>query len=350
MQRMPEQPVFILGSFAHPHNKRHHTTAAEQLAALFNKYQLPVLTATRQYRKLPKLVHTAWSILRHSHRFRIAILPLYGTPMSYWWQEIAAGILKLLRKKIILVVHGGSIPAQLHNGATKFHRSLRRADVVVFPSGYMQHALAPYGFAGTVIENVIDTAAYPFTHKTIFRPSVLWMRSFSDTYDPMLAVETAALLYHKFPGFSMAMAGGDLGMLQQVKDRVEALGLQDCIRFPGYLDHAAKLKAAQDYDIYLCTNKIDNAPVTIVECMALGLAIVSVDTGGIPFMVTNEVNGLLAPYGNATALAAAIERIITTPGLGERICAAAQLSSQQYAEAPVLEKWKIMLGHLEGEV
>ena len=343
---MTDQPVFILGSFAHPGNTRHHTTAAEQLAALLQKYGRPVLFATRQYRKIPKIADTVWSIVRMSGQFNIAIIPLYGTPMSFWWQEIAAVLLKLLRKKIVLVVHGGSIPAQVQDGATKFHSAWRRADAVVFPSGYMQHALAPYGCSGRVIENVIDTAAYPFTRKTTFRPRILWMRSFSDTYDPMLAVDTAALLAKRFPGFTMAMAGGDLGLLQQVKARVAALGLQHCIHFPGYLDHAGKLQAAQEYDIYLCTNRIDNAPVTVVECMALGLAIVSVDTGGIPFMVNHGVDGLLAPYGDAPALASAIEQVITTPGLGERLCAAAHASSQRYAETPVLDKWNTLLNEL----
>jgi colanic acid/amylovoran biosynthesis glycosyltransferase len=59
----------------------------------------------------------------------------------------------------------------------------------------------------------------------------------------------------------------------------------------------------------------DNLPTVIIESMASGLPIVSTKTAGIPELVAHEKNGLLVEEKNSSALAAAIETLLTQPDL-----------------------------------
>src|SRR5262245_39971128 len=113
---MQRNSILIIGSFYNPRNKRHYTSAAEQLAALFKKNHISVITTTRQYHKFSRLLATFYDIIHNCNRFSIAILPLYGTPMNFIWHQSSAILLKLLGKKLVIVVHGGSIPEQINNG------------------------------------------------------------------------------------------------------------------------------------------------------------------------------------------------------------------------------------------
>jgi phenylacetate-CoA ligase len=58
--------------------------------------------------------------------------------------------------------------------------------------------------------------------------------------------------------------------------------------------------------------------------------VVASQVGGIPALIDHDVNGLLVPPGDATALAAAVSRILGDPGTAARLAAAAR-TLQRYA-------------------
>lgn len=70
----------------------------------------------------------------------------------------------------------------------------------------------------------------------------------------------------------------------------------------------------------------DGLPVSIVEALACGVPVVATPVSAIPEAVGDGVNGLLAPPGDAVALADAIERLIRDPDLLARLRAAARHS------------------------
>jgi glycosyltransferase involved in cell wall biosynthesis len=63
----------------------------------------------------------------------------------------------------------------------------------------------------------------------------------------------------------------------------------------------------------------ENTPFVVLEAFAAGVPCIASNLGGLSEIVQDGQNGLLFPAGNAKALAAAIERIITEPGLYERL-------------------------------
>lgn len=59
--------------------------------------------------------------------------------------------------------------------------------------------------------------------------------------------------------------------------------------------------------------------MAILEGMAYGLAVVATPVGAIGDVIRDGETGLLVPPGDATALAAALRRVITDPGLRGRL-------------------------------
>jgi glycosyltransferase involved in cell wall biosynthesis len=66
-------------------------------------------------------------------------------------------------------------------------------------------------------------------------------------------------------------------------------------------------------DVFVLPTKKDFSPLAILEAAACGLAVVATDVGGIPEQVEHGVTGLLVPPGDATALAGAIDALVSDP-------------------------------------
>jgi glycosyltransferase involved in cell wall biosynthesis len=67
---------------------------------------------------------------------------------------------------------------------------------------------------------------------------------------------------------------------------------------------------------------MDGIPVALMEAMAAGIPVVSTNVSGIPELVVDGETGLIAPEQDATALAAALERLHRDPALARRLAAA----------------------------
>jgi 2-deoxystreptamine N-acetyl-D-glucosaminyltransferase/2-deoxystreptamine glucosyltransferase len=59
--------------------------------------------------------------------------------------------------------------------------------------------------------------------------------------------------------------------------------------------------------------------IVLLEAQALGVPVIGTDVGGIPDVIEHGRTGLLVPPSDDKALAAAIVRVLTEPGLGERM-------------------------------
>jgi glycosyltransferase involved in cell wall biosynthesis len=332
--------VLVVGLFLSAANKdKILRTAADQLAELLDKNGIQTIKTSNKLNQAARFADTMFQLIINARRYKIAIVPLYGGYRSYLWQNATSILLRLLRKKIVLVAHGGSIPMRMQASSKKYLRSFRRAHQVVCPSPFLASVLDKYKMPSIIIENVVNLCEYRFQHKQTFRPRILWMRTLEDIYNPEMAVHVAALLVKKYPGLKMVMAGYDRGSLPMVKQLITHLNLEDHIELPGYISNDQKNVYAAEMDIYICTNRIDNAPVSFIEMMALGLPIVSVSVGGIPYLVKDGVNALLVPLDNATAMADKITSIIEQPELGKSLAANGAAFARQFDEQPVLEKW-----------
>ena len=335
-----QKAVLILGVFVNESMvKKNIRTAEDRMAAMFRQNGIEVITSSSANGKIKRFIETVSTLISKRHQYEIAIVPLFGTWPSFLWQEVVTRLLKFFNKKILLGIHGGSIPERIENGATRFYSALKRADFLFAPSSYFNSYFKQKAFNITIIENPVDLSSYQFCTKENIRPRLIWMRAFTEIYDPLMAVRVAKRLAEKYMEFEMVMAGKDGPFLQPAKDLVKEYGLQQKIIFPGYINLQQKQDYAKDYDIYICTNKIDNTPVSITEFMQFGLPIVSVNVGGIPYMIEDGINGLLVNAGDDETMFNKINLLIENQQLAQSIITNAHSYVQRYDEKNVMQKW-----------
>ncbi|MGC8827013.1 MAG: glycosyltransferase family 4 protein, partial [Anaerolineae bacterium] len=130
------------------------------------------------------------------------------------------------------------------------------------------------------------------------------------------------------------------GSLQAVRRTAEALGVLERIAFPGGVPKAEVPAWLDKGDIFINTTNVDNTPVSVMEAMACGLCIVSTDVGGIPYLLEHERDALLVPAGGADAMAEAVQRILTEPGLAERLSRNARAKAEGFDWSVILPAWE----------
>jgi glycosyltransferase involved in cell wall biosynthesis len=117
-------------------------------------------------------------------------------------------------------------------------------------------------------------------------------------HDLFLAVAERIARQHPATIFLIA---GDGELRGALEDRAKALGIHDRVRFLGWRRDLDVLYGATD--IFLLTSRNEGTPVALIESMAAGCAAVATDVGGVADVVPAAEVGLLAPGGDAAALA-----------------------------------------------
>lgn len=115
---------------------------------------------------------------------------------------------------------------------------------------------------------------------------------------------------------------GDGPLRPSLEKQAVDLGLSARVSFVGERDDVAPLVAAMH--IFVMPSLWEAGPLTLLEAMALGKAVVTTAVGVAPDVVTAERNGLIAPAGDVNALAAAVNRLLQDDALAARIGAVAR--------------------------
>lgn len=244
---------------------------------------------------------------------------------------------------VVLWLHGGNLPGFAERHPRWVARVLRRADALVAPSPYLAGLATVAERPVTVIPNVLPAPARATVRGGV-EPRVLWMRTFHPLYRPDLAVAAFSELHRRRPTATLTLAGQDKGELTATRHLVRTAGLDDAVRFPGFLDPEAKASAFATHDVFLNTTRTDNAPVSLLEAAAHGLVVISTPAGGIADLFTDGTDVLLAE--TAVGLAQAIESVLDDPALAARLSAGGRALAESATWGHVGPRWHTLLRDL----
>jgi colanic acid/amylovoran biosynthesis glycosyltransferase len=115
---------------------------------------------------------------------------------------------------------------------------------------------------------------------------------------------------------------GDGPLAPALREKSTELGIEDDVEFLGTVPHDALLErmGAGTWDVVVlpsvitAAGELEGIPVALIEALARGLPVVGTDTGGTGELL-GEGAGILVPPGDADALAQALERLVSEPGL-----------------------------------
>ncbi|MEP6708566.1 MAG: glycosyltransferase [Verrucomicrobiota bacterium] len=116
--------------------------------------------------------------------------------------------------------------------------------------------------------------------------------------------------------FKMAGRTLDAGFFERI---VTAAADLKNVELVSALDHGESLRLLATADVLICPSRDETMPVTIIEAMSLGKAVIAADVGGIREWIRDEMNGFLVPPENPHALAEVIARCARDENLVRRI-------------------------------
>ena len=130
---------------------------------------------------------------------------------------------------------------------------------------------------------------------------------------------------------AFVFAGQDLFnfMSEVLLPHLKTKKLRGSVHYLGKLDLTTVRSALHQADIFLLPSLWENCPYSCLEAMAAGCAIVSSDQGGMPEIVQNGRNGLLAQNKDAAAFIRSLEQLIEDKAMRERLGAAARQTIEE---------------------
>lgn len=131
-------------------------------------------------------------------------------------------------------------------------------------------------------------------------------------------------LRRRVPGATVLLIGGADALDSQEEARLRAVAaaaeVGESVRFLGPRDDVPDLVAA--IDLGALSSDFEGSPLSVMEYMEAGKAVVATRVGGLPDLVVEGETGLLVPPGDPPALAAALAELLRDPERRARMGAA----------------------------
>jgi glycosyltransferase involved in cell wall biosynthesis len=134
---------------------------------------------------------------------------------------------------------------------------------------------------------------------------------------------------------------GDGELAGNVARLVRACGIDRHCRLLGYRRDVHDVLCA--FDVFALTSRYEGLPYALLEAMALRLPVVATDVVGTRDVVTNGVNGFLAPLGDEVALATALLRLVDDAALRAKLGDhGRQLVAEQFTLADMARRLEML--------
>jgi len=240
-------------------------------------------------------------------------------------------------KRVVLNYRSGEAEDHLRRWGRSVLAILRRADVLVVPSGYLVEVFSRVGLGARVVGNIVDLQQFAFRERKSLRPIFLSNRNLEVHYNVACVLRAFARIQRRRPEARLIVAGdgSQRGALLRLASE---LGLHN-VEFVGRVTPARMPALYDTADVYLNAPDVDNMPASILEAFASGLPVVTTDAGGIPHIVRHDDTGLMVPRGDHEALAAAALRLLDDPVGAYRMTRRAREECRRYAPEVVAADW-----------
>jgi glycogen synthase len=140
---------------------------------------------------------------------------------------------------------------------------------------------------------------------------------------------------------AFAFAGADLFgfMEKELLPKLKGQALKGSVHYLGKLSLEEVGSCLRQSDLYFMPSLWENCPYSCLEAMAAARAIVASDAGGLPELIEDGVNGLLAKSEDVPAFVRQIERLLDDPALRERLGRAArQTVEERYTDVRIAQQ------------
>ena len=241
-----------------------------------------------------------------------------------------------LGKPVLLNYRSGEAADHLSRSSIA-RRALARVERNVVPSGFLRDVFASFKIDSVVIPNIVDGERFRYRQRDPLRPRLLSTRNFEALYNVSCTLRAFRLVQDRHPDAELTLVG-DGSQRRSLEQLARELSLQN-VTFAGRVSPDQVWRCYDAADVYVQTPDIDNMPASVLEAYASGLAVVSTDAGGVPYILDHEREGLLAPKNDHHAVAEAVLRLLAFPGLAAHVIAGGRRHAERCTWDQVRPQW-----------
>ena len=166
-------------------------------------------------------------------------------------------------------------------------------------------------------------------------PLLLAIGRLIEQKDHASLLDAFALVRRSTPEARLAILGW--GPLEaRLREQVAQLGLEDAVLLPGRVEPRDWLERA---DVFVHTSRWEGFGIVLLEAMLASLPVVATSVSAIPEIVVDGQTGLLAPAGDAHAIAGQLSALLDDPArrrvLGEH---GLQRAREEFSVAKMTER------------
>jgi glycosyltransferase involved in cell wall biosynthesis len=177
-----------------------------------------------------------------------------------------------------------------------------------------------------------------------------WIYDFKGCFDLLKAW---VLFRQRCPGWRLAVGGK--GEVDKFLAEAQRLGVRDELDFLGWVEGADKERELRRADVFVLPSYSEGMPVSVLEAMAYGVAVVATPVGGVPDMMVPDVHGLWVQPGDIQGMSDAMAMLATSPERRARLANAAREhvvanSSVQVVNDQLVSLYWRLAGKLHGPV
>lgn len=234
---------------------------------------------------------------------------------------VAALAGQLLRRPVLLHVTGGDLTAlpELDYGALRsprgqlwLHLAAGGATRISTPSAAMGRVLDRRGLDAELLPFGVALDRWPPAsprRRAPDRPArILWVGTLNQVKDPGMLLRTAVHLRQRGVDFELDLVGEDL-LDGRIQREAGALGLDDRVRFHGFVPHPDLRRHVIRADLLLVTSRHEADPVVALEAAVAGVPVAGTRVGHLSDWAPEAA--VTAPVGDAEGLAAEVALLLS---------------------------------------
>lgn len=249
---------------------------------------------------------------------------------------VVTGFLRLMGVPYVLHLHGSGydaywaqVPAALSRRIDAMFAGAAR--ILVLGRFWRDLVQARVPRAAGRVAILLNAAASPPVRAGAERGPVALL--FLGQVGPRKGVPDLVAALARLPGTAAwrAVIAGD-GAVDETRAEVARLGLADRVTLPGWVGPAEVERLLASADILVLPSYEENLPMSVIEGMAQGLAVVTTPVGAVTDILVDGETGLLVPPGDPLRLAEALRRLVEDGALRRRLGEAARAVHREHLE------------------
>src|SRR5690606_15580564 len=232
----------------------------------------------------------------------------------------------LFQKKTIYHLHGARFHLFYKNSNSLIRRLVKHlaesVDVFICLSIYWQNYLSNE----SVIKNLVvvnNPVLRPTTSPSVtdidrnIVLNMLFLGRIGERKGVFDLLEVINSYKEQLVGNVKLRVGGD-GEVESLRNYIENENLSDIVEYVGWVDGQKKNDLLLQCNVLILPSYNEGLPISILEAMSYGKAIIATTVGGIPEIVSDNENGFLFTPGDKETLAFLIKKFTTDPELIKR--------------------------------